>query len=85
MSELSRPRPYLVWGAVLVAAAVVVVLALVPSGAWVALHDLFTEMDERRVLRAWPLETQLGAVSVGVVDSEPVCDQSQFPSKQQGP
>jgi ribonuclease PH len=44
------------------------------SGAWVALHDLFTEMDERRVLRAWPLESQLGAVSVGVVAGEPVCD-----------
>ncbi len=44
------------------------------SGAWVALHDLFTEMDKRRVLRAWPLESQLGAVSVGVVDGEPLCD-----------
>jgi len=44
------------------------------SGAWVALHDLFTEMDERRVLRAWPLQSQLGAVSVGMVGGEPVCD-----------
>jgi ribonuclease PH len=44
------------------------------SGAWVALHDLFTEMDERRVLRSWPLESQLGAVSVGVVGGEPLCD-----------
>ena len=44
------------------------------SGAWVALHDLFTEMEERRVLRSWPLESQLGAVSVGVVGGEPMCD-----------
>ena len=44
------------------------------SGAWVALHDLFTHMDEQRILRAWPLETQLAAVSVGVVDGRVVCD-----------
>jgi ribonuclease PH len=44
------------------------------SGAWVALHDLFTAMDERRILRAWPLESQLGAVSVGIVGGAPVCD-----------
>ena len=46
------------------------------SGAWVALHDLFTHMDEKRLLRAWPLETQLGAVSVGVVGGEALCDLS---------
>lgn len=46
------------------------------SGAWVALHDLLTHMDSRRVLRAWPLESQLAAVSVGVVDRTPVCDLS---------
>jgi len=40
----------------------------------VALHDLLTQMDGRRVLRAWPLESQLAAVSVGVVDGVPVCD-----------
>ena len=44
------------------------------SGAWVALHDLLTHMDGRRVLRAWPLESQLAAVSVGVVDRAAVCD-----------
>jgi ribonuclease PH len=44
------------------------------SGAWVALHDAFTWMDERRMLREWPLAEQLGAVSVGVVDGEVVCD-----------
>src|SRR5258705_3025991 len=46
------------------------------SGAWIALHDLLRHMDQRRVLRAWPLVSQLGAVSVGVVDKLPVCDLS---------
>ena len=44
------------------------------SGAWVALHDCFKAMDERRILRDWPLSEQLGAVSVGVVGGTPVCD-----------
>ncbi len=44
------------------------------SGAWVALHDCLKAMDKRRILREWPLTTQLGAVSVGVVKGEPVCD-----------
>jgi ribonuclease PH len=44
------------------------------SGAWVAISDLLTKMDEKRILRGWPLVTQLGAVSVGVVDGECLCD-----------
>ena len=44
------------------------------SGAWVALHDLFLHMDSKRLLREWPLEQQLGAVSVGVVGGEVLCD-----------
>jgi ribonuclease PH len=44
------------------------------SGAWMALHDLFTEMDRKRLLRGWPLTAQLGAVSVGVVRGEVLCD-----------
>jgi ribonuclease PH len=44
------------------------------SGAYVALHDLAHHMMQRRVLRGWPLRTQLAAVSVGVVKGEPVCD-----------
>jgi ribonuclease PH len=44
------------------------------SGAWVALHDALTWMDEKRVLREWPLLDQLGAVSVGVYKGTPVCD-----------
>ncbi len=44
------------------------------SGAWVALNDALNWMDERRVLRSWPLADQLGAVSVGVVDGKVLCD-----------
>jgi ribonuclease PH len=44
------------------------------SGAWVALHDLFLSMDSRRILKEWPLEQQLGAVSVGVIDGEVLSD-----------
>jgi len=44
------------------------------SGAYVALHDALTWMDEKRVLRSWPLTDQLGAISVGVVNGEAVCD-----------
>ena len=44
------------------------------SGAWVALHDLFLQMDSKRLLRQWPLEQQLGAVSVGVVEGEVFSD-----------
>ena len=44
------------------------------SGAWVALHDALTWMDEKRVLRSWPLVDQLAAVSVGVVEGRALCD-----------
>jgi ribonuclease PH len=44
------------------------------SGAWVALHDLLGWMDGRRLLRQWPLVSQLAAVSIGVVDGEVLCD-----------
>lgn len=44
------------------------------SGAWVALHDLFKHMDSKRLLREWPLEHHLGAVSVGVIDGEVMSD-----------
>ncbi len=44
------------------------------SGAWIALHDAFSWMKDKRQLGDWPLMDQLGAVSVGVVAGEPVCD-----------
>ncbi|MEL6712620.1 MAG: ribonuclease PH [Planctomycetota bacterium] len=44
------------------------------SGAWVALSDALTWMDEKRLIRKWPLKSSLGAVSVGVVKGEPMLD-----------
>jgi len=44
------------------------------TGAWVALHDLFTRMEEKRQLRSWPLKSQLAAISVGVFEKTPVVD-----------
>jgi ribonuclease PH len=44
------------------------------SGAYVALHDLLSHMDHRRVLRGWPLKSPIAAVSVGVVGKEALCD-----------
>jgi len=44
------------------------------SGAWVALNDLFRQMDDKRQLREWPLTSQLAAVSVGYVDGKVLCD-----------
>jgi ribonuclease PH len=44
------------------------------TGAWVALHDLFTRMNEKRLLRAWPLKSQVAGVSVGVFEKTPIVD-----------
>jgi ribonuclease PH len=44
------------------------------SGAYVAVYDCLVAMGEKRLLRAFPMTTQLGAVSVGVVGGEVVCD-----------
>ncbi|MCZ6598562.1 MAG: ribonuclease PH [Planctomycetota bacterium] len=44
------------------------------SGAYVALYDLLVHMGRQRVVRDWPLRSQVGAVSVGVVGNEPLCD-----------
>lgn len=44
------------------------------SGAYVALVDLLKHMERQRVLRAWPLVAQIAAVSVGIVNGEPVVD-----------
>jgi len=46
------------------------------TGAWLALHDCLTYMDGRRILRGWPLKSQVAAVSVGVVNKEALCDLS---------
>ncbi len=44
------------------------------SGAYVAVYECLLAMGEKRLLRAFPMTTQLGAVSVGVVDGEVLCD-----------
>ncbi len=44
------------------------------SGAWVALYDCLKAMEGRRILRDWPLKSQLAGVSVGIVKGQPVCD-----------
>ncbi len=44
------------------------------TGAYVALHDCLAHLKETRNLRAWPLRTQIAAVSVGIVDGEPLLD-----------
>ena len=44
------------------------------SGAYVALHDLLRHMDSKRLLRAWPLASEVAAVSVGVVGGEVLVD-----------
>jgi ribonuclease PH len=44
------------------------------TGSYVALVDCLMAMDRSRLLRGWPLRTQLGAVSVGLVAGEVLCD-----------
>jgi len=44
------------------------------SGAYVALYDLLSRMSRDRQLRAWPLKSQVGAVSVGVFQGEVLVD-----------
>ena len=42
------------------------------TGAYVALHDALTWMDEKLVLRSWPLRDQIGAVFLlGIKGSRP--------------
>jgi ribonuclease PH len=43
-------------------------------GAYVALYDCLRDMDQKRLLRSWPLTDQVAAISVGLVGGEPVCD-----------
>ncbi len=44
------------------------------TGAYVALVDCLKAMDKSRLLRGWPLKSQLGAVSVGLLDGVVLCD-----------
>jgi len=44
------------------------------TGAFVALVDLFKHMDDKRLLRSWPIDHQLAGVSVGIVGGKVLCD-----------
>ena len=46
------------------------------TGAYVALVDCLMALDRSRLLRGWPLKSALGAVSVGLVAGEILCDLS---------
>jgi ribonuclease PH len=43
-------------------------------GAWIALHDALTRLQQRGTLRAHPLTEGLGAISVGIVDAMALLD-----------
>jgi ribonuclease PH len=43
-------------------------------GAWIALHDALTRLQQRGVLKAHPITEGLGAVSVGIVDAVALLD-----------
>ena len=44
------------------------------TGAYVALYDAMLDLDHQRHLRRWPVQTQVAAVSVGVVGGVPIVD-----------
>jgi ribonuclease PH len=44
------------------------------NGAWVALYDAFLWLEQRKIVRNWPLTAAVSAVSVGLVDGRPLVD-----------
>ena len=44
------------------------------NGAWIALNDTFNKMINEKKLIQNPIESKLGAISVGIVDGERVAD-----------
>jgi len=44
------------------------------TGAYVALHDAFSGLVDRGVLKAVPLKDSVSAISVGIVDQSPLLD-----------
>ncbi|HEY2215135.1 MAG TPA: ribonuclease PH, partial [Acidimicrobiales bacterium] len=43
-------------------------------GAYVALHDAFTRLQQKGVLRDHPLTDSVAAISVGIIDGVPMLD-----------
>ena len=44
------------------------------TGAWIALHDAFTDAVEREIVPAHPITDHCAAISVGIVDGEVLLD-----------
>ncbi len=44
------------------------------TGAWIALHDACTRMVQAEILKAHPVLDHCAAISVGIVDGEPLLD-----------
>ena len=44
------------------------------NGAWIALNDTFNKMINKKKLIQNPIESKIGAISVGIVDGEIVAD-----------
>ncbi len=44
------------------------------TGSYVALYDAMLDLDHQRSLRRWPIQTQVAAISVGLVGGAPVVD-----------
>jgi ribonuclease PH len=44
------------------------------TGAFVALHDAFSFLTEKKLLQAWPIRDHVAAVSVGVAQGAPLLD-----------
>jgi len=44
------------------------------NGAYVALYDAMLWLEQRKIVRSWPLTTGVSAISVGLVDGVPLVD-----------
>ncbi len=52
------------------------------NGAYVAMHDAFTELKERNGLRFWPLADSVRAISIGVLGNDILADLSYYEDSQ---
>jgi len=52
------------------------------NGAYVALHDAFRDLKELGGLHHWPLQDSVQAISVGLIDGEPVVDLNYYEDSQ---
>lgn len=52
------------------------------NGAYVALHDAFSALKAGGALRSWPLADSVRAVSVGLVEGQPLADLSYYEDSQ---